>query len=241
MIVTILLDRPHARNALDLATLERVNAELDAARNARLVVLTGAGDKIFCSGADLSAVAGNPAARRDVARQYALLLARIASFERPIIARVNGHCLAGGMGLLLACDLAVSVDDATFSLPEAAVGLWPMMVGAFLIPTVGRRRALELALTGRKLSAAEAVEWGMVNRSVPRAHLDGAVADLTAAILARGPAAIRAGRAAWNESLEPRLLALADALGEVMDHAEAVEGLTAFLQKRPANWPEDPR
>ncbi len=240
MIATITLNRPHARNALDLATLDRVNAELDAARNARVVVLTGAGDAVFCAGADLAEVAGNPGARSEAARRYARLLARIATFERPIIARVNGHCLAGGMGLLLACDLAISADDATFSIPEAAVGLWPMMVGAFLIPAIGRRRALELALTGRKLSAAQAQDWGLLNRAVPRHDLDAAVAEFTAAVIARGPAAIRRGREAWRDDVEPRLLSLADALGTVMDDPEALEGLTAFLQKRSPTWPEDP-
>lgn len=165
MIATLTVDRPHVRNALDLETMDRLHRELDAAESARVVVLTGGGDRVFCAGADLAAVATHPAARRDAARRYAALLARLLAFPRPVIARVNGHCLAGGMGLMLASDMAVAVDDATFFLPEAGVGTWPMMVGALLIPVVGRRRALDLALTGRKLSAAEAEAWVSCNAS----------------------------------------------------------------------------
>lgn len=241
MIATISLNRPMARNALDLATLQRVNWELDAARNSRVVVLTGAGDRVFCAGADLAEVAGNPEGRRDAARRYARLLARLARFDRPIIARVNGHCLAGGMGLLLASDLAVTTEEATFFLPESEVGLWPMMVGAFLVPAVGRRRALELALTGRKLTAKEALDWGIVNRVVPRAELDAAVAELAGTIASKSPAATRLGREAWSGELEPRLLALADALADVMDHPDALAGLTAFLHKTTPEWGDDAR
>lgn len=239
-IVTLTIDRPAVRNALDLATIDALHGALDAAKDARAVVLTGAGDKVFCAGADLAQVAGNPEGRRAAAQAYARLLARIATNERPVIARVNGHCLAGGVGLVLACDLAVIAEDARVELPEAAVGMWPAMVGAFLVREVGRKRALELALTGRRLSAEEAERWGLVNRAVPRPELDIVVGDLTAAIAARSPAAIRIGRRAWADAqalpLDEALATLAARLGDVMDTEDAVEGFTAFLTKRAPTW-----
>lgn len=239
-ITTLTIDRPGVRNALDPATIDALHAALDAAKDARAIVLTAAGDKVFCAGADLAQVAANPEGRREAARAYARLLGRIATNERPVIARVNGHCLAGGVGLLLACDLAVMVDDARVELPEAAVGMWPAMVGVFLVREVGRKRALELALTGRRLAAEEAEAWGIVNRAVPRPELDIVVRDLTTAIAARSPSAIRIGRRAWTDAqplaTEVALERLADRLGDVMDTEDAVEGVTAFFEKRTPTW-----
>lgn len=239
-VTTLTLDRPQVRNALDLATIDALHAALDDARDARVVVLTGAGDKVFCAGADLAEVAGHPAGRRDAAKAYARLLGRLARYERPVIARVNGHCLAGGVGLLLACDLAVMADDATIALPEAAVGMWPAMVGAFLVRQIGRKRALELALTGRKVAAAEAEAWGLVNRVAPRGDLDRHVAEWAEAILARSPSAMRIGRKAWVDAqalpIEAGLALLAERLGDVMDTEDAAEGFGAFLQKRTPTW-----
>lgn len=237
-VTTITLDRPQVRNALDLATIEALDAALDG--DARVFVLTAAGDRVWCAGADLAAVAGSPAGRREAVRRYARLLHRVATCPRPVIARVNGHCLAGGLGLLLACDLAIAADDVSFGLPEAEVGLWPMMVGALLVPEIGRKRALELALTGRRLGGAEAADWGLVNRAVPRGDLDAAVLTVTDAVRARGPAAIRLGRRAWAEAqgrpLAAALDELAERLCETMDTEDAAEGVVAFLQKRPPTW-----
>jgi enoyl-CoA hydratase/carnithine racemase len=239
-VTTLTIARPAVRNALDLATIDAIHNALDAEAAARVIVLTGAGDKVFCAGADLAQVAGNPEGRRHAAAAYARLLSRLGSFDRPVLARVNGHCLAGGLGLLLACDLAVTVDDATFSLPEAAVGMWPMMVGAFLLRDVSKKQAMELALTGRKLSAEEAVAWGLVNRAVPRADLDLSLSTYTDAILARSPSALRIGRRAWSEAqalpLDAGLALLAERLGDVMDTEDAAEGFSAFLEKRPPHW-----
>jgi enoyl-CoA hydratase/carnithine racemase len=238
-ITRITIARPQVRNAIDLDTIVAIEAALDAT-DARVFVLTGAGDKVFCAGADLAQVAANPEGRRAAAHAYARLLGKIARSPRPVVARVNGHCLAGGVGLLLACDLAVMVDDATVQLPEAAVGMWPAMVGAFLVREVGRKRALELAMTGRKLTAADALEWGMVNRVRARDALDAGVAEVCGAILARSPSALRIGRRAWADAqgipLEEGLSLLADRLGDVMDTEDAVEGFTAFLTKRPPAW-----
>lgn len=239
-VTTLTIDRPLVRNAIDLETIDALHAALDAAVDARVVVLTGAGDKVFCAGADLARVAADQAGRRAAGKAYARLLSRLSSFERPVIARLNGHCIAGGVGMLLACDLAVMVDDATLALPETAVGMWPAMIGAFLLRDLPRKQAMELALTGRKLAAAEAVALGLVNRAVPRAELDAAVAFYSDAIVARSPSAARIGRRAWRDAadlpLDDALALLADRLGDVMDTEDATEGFLAFLEKRTPTW-----
>ncbi len=241
VVTTLTLDRPAVKNALDLTTIDALHCALDAAEaTARVIVLTGAGDEVFCAGADLAQVAGNPEGRRAAAQAYARLLSRLSGYERPVIARVNGHVLAGGVGLLLACDLAVVADDTTIALPEAAVGMWPMMVGAFLLRELPRKVALEMALTGRKLSAAEAVTWGIVNHAVPRGDLDTAITALANAVTARSPSALRLGRRAWRDAtavpLDETLTLLAERLCDVMETEDAAEGFAAFLQKRTPLW-----
>jgi enoyl-CoA hydratase/carnithine racemase len=238
---TFTLDRPEARNALDLATIEQLLDELNAHAadpTLRVVVLTGAGTQVFCAGADLAGLAASPERRRHAGRQYAALLARIQSYPRPIVARINGACMAGGWGLLLACDLAIASETATFQLPEVNVGMWPMMVGAFLVPLVGRRVALDLALTARKLNAEEARSLGLVNR-VAR-NLNAGTDQLVQDLLRVSPTALRIGRAAWNEAaaqdIPSALPMLAERLGDLMESEDATEGFRAFLEKRAPHW-----
>lgn len=240
-VATFTLDRPAARNALDLTTIDALCAALDA--NAtdpglRVVVITGAGDKAFCSGADLAGLAANPGQRREAGRRYAHLLATVRHYPRPVIARVNGACMAGGWGLLLACDLAIAAKTATFQLPEVNVGMWPMMVGAFLVPLVGRRKALELAITARKLDANEAARLGLVNEVAE--DLDAATDALVNTLLRASPSALRIGRLAWADAegvaASEAMPMLAEALGDLMETEDAVEGFTAFFEKRPPAW-----
>jgi enoyl-CoA hydratase/carnithine racemase len=242
-LATLTINRPQSRNSLDLETIEQFLVELDrlaALPDLRAVVITGTGERVFCSGADLSAVAMHPEGRKEAMRRYAALLKRLACFERPVIAKVNGHCLAGGMGLLLACDLAVAVDSAQFSLPESAVGMWPMMVGAFLVRELPRKLALELALTGKKLSGAEAVGLGLINRVVPAESLDAAVQELCGSLIRQSPLAVAMGRKAWQEAaalpVGEGLELLALRLGALADTEDALEGMLAFLEKRAPVW-----
>jgi enoyl-CoA hydratase/carnithine racemase len=236
-VARITIDRPAARNALDLEAIEALSAALGRL-DARVVVLTGAGDRVFCAGADLAALAGQPQALRAAARRYGELLAQLRASARPVVARVNGACLAGGVGLMLACDLAVASPRAELFLPEANVGMWPMVVGALLRDVVGRRVALDLAMTGRRLDPPECVRLGIYNRLGD--DVDVALAPLVAALLRASPSALRLGRRAWREAadlpLPQALEQLADRLGDLMETEDAAEGIVAFLSKRPPEW-----
>ncbi len=242
-IATLRICRPQVRNALDLEVIAAMEAALDRLESdgqTRVIVLTGAGDRVFCAGADLAAAAFSPEGRREAVRRYAGLLVRIWGGERPVIARVGGHCVGGGVGLLLACDLAVMGTHAAISLPEGTVGMWPMMVGALLLRDLPRKRAMELALTGRRLTAEESVGWGLVNRAVAPQDLDGAVAQLAAEVLKMSPSALRHGRKAWRElaglPVPEAMPQLADRLAALMETEDAAEGFSAFLERRAPEW-----
>ncbi|HZH77941.1 MAG TPA: enoyl-CoA hydratase/isomerase family protein, partial [Archangium sp.] len=147
------IDRPKARNALSPQVLDGLMAALDRAEAdpaARVVVLTGAGEKVFCAGGDLGQMGGEGGflATHDGRRAYGRLLLRLQDIRKPTVARVNGHALAGGLGLVLACDLAVAAEHAEVGTPEIDVGLLPMMMMALLQRHLGRKRALEMVLTG---------------------------------------------------------------------------------------------
>jgi enoyl-CoA hydratase/carnithine racemase len=159
---------------------------------------------------------------------------------KPIIAMVNGHALAGGLGLMVACDLVVASDAATFGTTEISVGLWPMMITAEITRSVGRKRALEMMLTGAKMTAAEALAAGLVNRVVPAAELEGQTLKLASQIAAQSPAAIALGLKAFYRSqdmeFEPQLRYLQAELARVLALEDAAEGIQAFLSKRPPVW-----
>lgn len=242
-VARITLSREAARNALDAETIQGLHVALDTLardQDVRVIVLTGSGERAFCSGADLAALAAHPEARRAAARLFARLAIRLATFPRPVVARVNGPCVAGGMALFLAADLAVCHEGCHFSLPEGNVGMWPMVVGALLRRVVGHRVAMDLALTGRKVDAEEALRLGLVNRVVPLGELDFAVDDLVDRVRRMSPAAVRMGRAAWLRAetlpLEAAIDHLADRLADLMDTDDATEGFRAFLEKRDPEW-----
>lgn len=237
-VLRVDLDRPDARNALDLDTVEGLLAAMQVEAGVRVVRLGATGTKAWCAGADLAALAGFPERRADAVRRYAALIAAIDACPVPVVATARAHVLAGGMGLWCAADVAVCAPGVTFSLPESGVGLWPMMVGAVLFRHLPYKVAMELALTGRRMPAEEALRWGLVNQIAE--DPDGAADALCASIAAKSPAATRAGRAAWRaaRNVEPgtALPALAEALVGAMEHPDAMEGVVAFLQKRTPVW-----
>ena len=238
------IDREPSRNALSLQVLEQLAEGIDAAEadeSVRVVILTGAGDKVFCAGADLGGMGGDGfLAAHEGRRAYADLIRRLQECSRPSIARVNGHALGGGLGLALACDLAIAAETAQLGTPEIDVGLFPMMVMALLHRHLGRKRALELVMTGERLSAHEALALGLLNRVAPPSELDSAVGQMAAKIAGKSQATLRLGRRAFFASEDmPFGVALEYLAAQLSVNAsidDAAEGVSAFFEKRKPHW-----
>jgi enoyl-CoA hydratase/carnithine racemase len=200
----------------------------------KAVCITGAGDKAFCSGADLSNMAAGD--ESSPAGNYANLMKRVASFPKPTVARVNGYCLAGGTGFMLACDIVIAKEDAKFGTPEVNVGLWPMMIGALIFRNAMKKKAMEMVLLGQKISAKEAEDMGMVTRVVANEKLDEEVNKIMAILSEKSPSGMRLGKEAFyamdTMGFEKALDFLSAKLVEVAATEDAKEGLTAFLEKR---------
>ena len=238
----LILDRPAARNALSadlMSALRRALAAADAEARVRAICITGSGERSFCSGMDLAlagAAQGIGVGPEQGARDYAALLLDVARIGKPVVAAVNGAAMGGGMGLLAACDLAVAAEDARFGTPEVELGLFPYMALAPLSRCVGRRAALELALTGRRIDAAEARAIGLLNRVVPRAALQAAALELLDQLAQKSPTALRLGRRAFYATqdlpYEAQLEALCAQFSLTAASADAAEGIAAFLEKR---------
>ncbi len=220
--------------ALLLEYLDRAEADSDV----RAVLITGAGEKAFCTGAQLGG--GVSAEGEKAFRDYARLLKRLATFPKPTVARVKGYCLAGGMGFMLACDIVIVSDDAQFGTPEVNVGLWPMMIGALIFRNVLRKKAMEMILLGERLSAQEALAMGLITRVAPADRLDETVEAILRGLAAKSPIAIRIGKEAFlasaGLSLEEALDTLAMKFLAVVSTEDAREGITAFLEKRPPKF-----
>jgi enoyl-CoA hydratase/carnithine racemase len=238
-IARVTLNRPDKRNPIGPVTcaeLIQALAELAANPAVRVVVLTGAGS-VFSAGGDLAAM---PAAPGQQAASLVDLLLAMHELGKPVIAMVNGPAMAGGLGLMVACDLVVAADTATFGTTEIAVGLWPMMITAEITRSVGRKKTLEMMLTGRKLDAAEALACGLVTRVVPAAELEAATRALASELAERSPAAVALGLRAFyhcqDMPIEPQLRYLQAEFGRVLALDDAREGIAAFLAKRKPIW-----
>ncbi len=261
-IATITLNRPERRNPIGPTTVgELMHALLQAQTDAavKVVVLTGAG-KVFSAGGDLSQMSGtsggqpgaggqsgaaplqSSAAEGRLAGTFVDLNLMLAGrgIGKPTIAKVNGHAMAGGLGLVVACDLAIAADDAQFATPEINVGLWPMMIMATIFRNVPRKRAMELILTGERIDAAMAERLGLITRAVPRDRLDAEVQLLCEKLLGKSPLIMQMGLDAYHRmqdlELEAALRYLEGELSRVLSTEDASEGLQAFLQKRAPVW-----
>lgn len=239
-VLTLTIDRAERRNALNAEVIDGLLSGVRSVGDARVVVITGAGDKAFCAGADLGTFDADatPLELHEGRGGLRSLVLAIRECPCPVVARVQGLALAGGLGLMLACDLVVASETATFGTPEVDVGLWPFMIGALVARHVSPKRALDLMLTGRRIDAATAYEWGLVSRVA--ADLDAAVAEVTTGLAAKSPLVLRMGKAAWygteDLALAPALEALQAQLSLLTQSKDAVEGITAFFQKRPPQW-----
>ena len=243
-VLTLTIDRPEQRNALNadvnrglLAGLERAGDD-----DIRVVVVTGAGDKAFCAGADLGGLAPDAgAAELHRGRElFAQVLQGVRRLDKPVIARVNGAALAGGFGLAVACDLAIAAEHATFGTTEVKVGMWPYMISAVINEHLGPKRTMDLLLSGRRIDAGQALEWGLVNRVVGADELDDAVAEVAAGLIAVSPVVLSLGLQSYAAMAQMRrddaLPYLAGMLSLHLQTEDAVEGITAFLEKRPPQW-----
>ncbi len=244
-VATATLHRPERRNALTWAMLAHLRAVLAQAKadpDVRVLVLTGAGEAAFCAGADLEGMAAgaSPLELHDGRGALARVFEDLWSLGKPTIAKVRGHCLAGGFGLALSCDLVLAAADATFATPEVDVGLWPFMASVPLCRSMPPKKALELMLTGRRVGAAEADRLGFVTRVVPAADLDAATTDLAATLAAKSPTAVRLGRDAfyrvWDAGASEALTALHPLLSVLVETDDAREGLAAFAERRPPRF-----
>jgi enoyl-CoA hydratase/carnithine racemase len=242
-VARITLDRPDKRNPIG----PRTNGELIHAFRtahedpaARVVVLTGAG-KVFSAGADLSVITGAQDAESPVKPASLIeLFTAMHDLGKPIIAMVNGHALAGGMGLMVACDLVIASDQAMFGTTEITVGLWPMMITAEIIRNIGRKKALELMLTGERIDATEALRIGLVNRVVPLERLEEETMAVATTLAERSPAVMALGLHAFYETQDSHfvdaLRYLEAQLARVLALEDAREGVMAFFQKRKPAW-----
>jgi enoyl-CoA hydratase/carnithine racemase len=242
-IARVTLNRPERRNPLGptaLGELVHAFAAAKADPAVRVIVITGAG-KVFSAGGDLAAFAGRPGEAPAIPpSSFVELTLAMARLGKPTIAQVNGHALAGGCGLVCACDLVLASNEAQLGMPEINVGLWPMMISATIVRNVARKRVLELMLTGERISAVEAERIGLITHAVPPPELPHRTDELARTIAGKSPKVIALGLAAFYETqdleLEPALNTLRDRLMEVLATEDAREGLAAFLEKRPPVW-----
>ena len=240
-VATVMLNRPEQRNPLsatmlrDLATAFRWCQQES---EVRVIVVTGAGDRAFCAGADLNSFDGGMThLERHRSRDlFVELFALMASLGKPIVGRINGHALAGGFGLACACDLVVSTDTATFGTPEINVGIWPMMIQAILARDLPRKVLLEMEMLGDRWTATQLQGLGVINRVVPHDQLDNAVKEITDKLAKKSPVAMRLGRDSFYRQQDMEFRAALDYLHSqftlITLTEDSKEGIKAFFEKR---------
>jgi crotonobetainyl-CoA hydratase len=247
-ILIATINRPDARNAVNQDVADGLGRALDRADRDDAVwafVVTGAGDRAFCAGADLKAPPGGARPAADPAVAAWGFGGYVRHFiSKPTIAAVNGFAMGGGLEIALASDLIVAADTATFGLPEVRRGILAAAGGAFRLPAqVPPKIAMEMMLTGEPVSAARAQELGLVNRVVPRAAVVAAAVELAEAICANAPLSVRATKRIARSIVDGQVPAedgrwehTRAEMAAVSQSADAAEGRRAFAQKRPANW-----
>ena len=240
-VATITLNRPERRNAVGPQMLRDLLAALAEAKRdpeVHVVLLTGAGEKAFSAGADLSAMsADEPEVLRHEERGlFVELFLEMQRLGKPIVGCINGHALAGGFGIALSCDVLVAAETAQFGTPEIRVGLWPMMIMSIVIRNLGRKRALELFMSGERIDARTAQQWGFVNRVAPADEVRTQAFEWARQLTQWSPLTMRMGRDAFYEidglDVEPALHYLQAQLSILSLSDDFREGITAFLQKR---------
>jgi enoyl-CoA hydratase len=247
-IVRITINRPEARNALSpevnarlLDLLRRVKEE----RDARVVILSGAGSRAFSAGADLGGGGmfqqdQSFLEKHDSRGAFVELFRMMHGLGKPLIAAVQGHCLAGGFGLALACDMLIASENAVFGTPEIKRGLFPMIILATILRNVPRKRALQMILTGERIDAAEAYRIGIANQVVPADKFEAAVDEMAHRLASLSPAILKLGKDAFyrcqDMHFEEALEFLKSQLTLNLLTEDVAEGIAAFLEKRDPVW-----
>ncbi len=244
-VATVTLNDPEKRNMLSGQMLFELVDAMKRVRDSddvRAVVLTGAGDKAFCAGADLGGFAADvPLIQKhfatDLFLEYFRLMPRLG---KPSLCAANGHVLAGGMGLALSCDLVIARENATFGTPEINVGAFPYMIMAIVYRNVPRKKVNEMMLLGERLSAEQAVSCGLANKVVPAAEFDAAVAEWAGKLASKSPVLMRLGHDAMyrqqDMAVDDALEFLRSQLSLTFTTEDIVEGVTAFFEKRDPEW-----
>ncbi|ATJ83537.1 enoyl-CoA hydratase-related protein [Halomonas beimenensis] len=244
-VVRLTINRPKALNALNSEVIDKLGSILDGLEthdDLRAVLITGAGEKAFVAGADITEMRDKtPEQAREFAGQALRTIKRLETLPVPVVALVNGFCLGGGCELALACDWAVASDNAVFGQPEVLLGVIPGFGGTQRLPRrVGPAMALDLVTTGRKIDASEALRIGLVNRVMPQAELEDYVAELTKQLGGNGPKSVRAAKQAVHDGMDQDLdsaLALETSLFALcFAGEEQTEGMSAFVEKRKPNF-----
>lgn len=241
-IIRITLNRPEKRNALNdqmLTELSHAFDQADADPDACCIVLRGEGDKAFCAGADLGGMAGGDGflSVHESRGRFPALFMKMLNHSKVTLAAVNGHCVAGGLGLMLGCDLAIAKAGVKLGTPEIARGLFPFMISALIMRSVPRRKAFEMMLLGETFLSDAAEELGLVNKVVAPDDFDASVEDWAQKLAKLSPAVLRLGRRAlYQQEGMPIEGAFAHLQGLISINAmleDAAEGVSAFFEKRP--------
>ena len=240
-VATITLNRPDQRNPLSGTMLRDLAAAFKWSRDepeVRVVVLTGAGDRAFCAGADLASFDGGitDLERHRSRSLFVELFVLMDGLGKPIVGRINGHALAGGLGLACSCDILVSTDTATYGTPEINVGIWPMMIQAILARNIPRKVLLEMEMLGDRWTATQLQSLGIVNRVVPHDQLDSTVAEIAEKLAKKSPLAMRLGRDSFYRQQDMEFRAALDYLHSqftlITLTEDSKEGIKAFFEKR---------
>jgi enoyl-CoA hydratase len=242
-VAWLTIDREERRNAIGPEVIGGLVEGLARAGDdseVRAVVVTGTGDRAFSAGGDIGGFQASEQATESAPAAISRLLDAVWHHPKPVVARVNGRALGGGFGLMLACDLAVAADDVEVGTPEIDIGLWPHVITAVIQRIVPRKIALDMMLTGRRLTAEEAVRWGMVNRVVPRDRLDDAVGELVETLASKSPHVLRLGKRSFAGAEDlpfgRAVDHLKEMLAENLQAEDLAEGVSAFLEKRRPQW-----
>lgn len=244
-VLTLTLNRPGAGNSLSLGMIEALQQALDDAAEddqTHVVVLAAAPGKVFCAGHDLKEFLSNnnPAFNKKVTAKCSRMMQSIVNLPKPVIAKVRGVATAAGSQLVAACDLALAADSARFATPGVNIGLWCLTPMVAISRAIAPKHAMQMLLTGRLIDAQTAVRFGLINEAVPEAELDAAVDALAAEIASKSPFTLAIGKQAFYRQLPLELAAAYDYTSEVavrnMLAEDAVEGISAFVEKRPPVW-----